>query len=232
MVQTRVLVVLQAALQLTAAQSSPTATSPVPSTTVVPFTSPAALEASIPTSTSSCQCNNEKVPGEIINILKKAVSAAASAFQSGINVFDLSDHINSLQSVFNDLSNISGEIDCISYNSQSEILNLVSQVLEIVHQLLEGFNSFGIVEAISPLVPGLNLIIEGVSSVIVQVGGGLSRQPCCVLWSDVNASSKYINDVNTIIDSINILLPLAKLNHVSRFDSSLSSGQCSTSASA
>lgn len=224
--------ILQTAFQLAAADDGPTATFTPQENAAISFTSPAALEASIPTSTSSCQCNNEDIPDEIVNVLSEAINATASAFQSGINIFDLSDHNNTLQSLFNELTNISGEIDCISYNSQSEILNLVSEALEISHQVLEGINSSGIAKSISPLIPGLNLTLEGFSSIIVQVGGGLSRQPCCVLWSDVNASSKYINDVNNIIDKVNTLLPTGKLGHVSGFDLSFSSGNCSTSATA
>ena len=220
---------LQAVIQLVACQDASSSSYSLASSTIQ-FMSPTSSDVIAPTATSSCQCENEGIFGEIIDSLEKAVDAAVNAFKSGINVFDLPDHINSLQSVFKDLAEISGDIDCISYNSQAKFLNAISQLLEIDHQLLEGLNSLGVVQVITPILPGLNIITEGISSTIIQVGGGLSRHPCCVLWEEVNASSDYIDDVNKIIDGINEILPLAKLKHISGFHLTVSSGDCPTSS--
>lgn len=229
MVQTKALLGLQAVLQLAACQGVTTSPSSLPTSTI-PFTSPATLSVSVPSATATCQCSDDGIVDEITSALGNAVDAASNTFQSGFNIFNLPEHINSLQSVFNDLAGIAGNIDCISYDSQAKVFNVLSQVLEIVHELLEGIESFEIVEFISPLVPGLNLINEVISGTVLQLNGGLSRQPCCVLSGAVNGSSKEIDDVNTVIDAINVILPLAKLKHVSGFDFTSSSGQCTASA--
>lgn len=185
-------------------------------TLTISISTPTAASVSSPvvSAAPSCSCDDGTLAEEAVDGLKKAADSAFEILRGGIDVFNLSNLVNSVKQIFSDFGSISSDIECISYTTQVDLFNAVDRLLDITHELVEGIESLGVVELIESLKPSLSVIIQVLSDNMVTLGSGLSLHPCCVVWDELDDTGNLVTKLNDAIDDLNFLAPL-KLPHAS-----------------
>lgn len=163
-----------------------------------------------------CQCNQENGVAEIADGLEKVLDNLKRSVEAPFEIFNLPLLISNVQGIFENLNDQGKDIRCFDFKAQSYIFGALDQVLDILHQLLEGVNSSGLVQLANQTVPGLQVINDGISGLVVSLNGGLTLQPCCIFEAKFQESKKSLDEWNTIIDSFNAFSG-EHVPHVSNF---------------
>lgn len=159
-------------------------------------------------SNPKCQCNEENGFAEMADALGQLVSGVVNLVDGGLEVAFLPALVVDLETSFSNLKNFAKDVNCVSFKTQSTIFELVDKLLNLLHQIFEGVESLPSSGLLNDIVPGLKIITDGLSSLMIQFTGGLSLQPCCILDGSVNVTTGYVDELNGVIDQLNKVLVL------------------------